>query len=113
MVPMLERDFQTQVIDWAHTFGWHVAAFRPARTAHGYRTAVQGDGSGWPDLTLVHPEAGVWFRELKCGRNKLDPEQEAWGRRLLDAGADWEVWRDSDWPSIATALAHGRALSVL
>lgn len=111
---MDERQFQSAVIDAAHTFGWMVAAFRPAQTAHGWRTPVQGDGKGWPDLVLVHPERRlVWFRELKVGkRAKLDPAQRRWAEVLDDAGANWLVWRPDFWPEIIHQLSGGKATAL-
>lgn len=56
--------------EWADTFlgaarinGWTCAHFRPARTEHGWRTAVQADGAGFPDWVLVRER--VIFVELK------------------------------------------------
>jgi hypothetical protein len=104
-----ETEFEQAIVDLAHTFGWKVAAFRPAQTGKGWRTPVKYDGKGFPDLTLVHPVRGVIFRELKVGYRSLEPEQEAWGSALVESGADWAVWRDRDWDAIVAFLTDGRA----
>jgi hypothetical protein len=44
-----EAAFTDAVIELARLGGWRVAHFRPARTASGWRTPVQGDGAGFPD----------------------------------------------------------------
>jgi len=93
---MTERDLQAWVIVLARLLGWRVAHFRPARTAHGWRTPVAGDGAGFPDLVLVG-HGRVLFRELKAGRGRLRPEQEAWLSALRSSGADAEVWTEADW----------------
>jgi hypothetical protein len=92
-IPALERDYQTTILGAAKILGWRSAHFRPARTAHGWRTAVEGDGKGFPDLLLVHPAAGfVWFIEVKRDDNrKLDTDQEAWRMALIMAGAVHKV----------------------
>lgn len=113
---MTERELQAAIIDLAHSFGWFVAAFRPAQTQRGnWVTPVQGDGAGWPDLVLVHPGEGtILYRELKVGKGKLDPRQEVWQGRLFNAGGDVGVWRDTDWPrAILVELSHGRARAAL
>ena len=97
------------MLDTAKAFGWLRAHFRPALTKNGWRTAVSGDGKGFPDLVLVHPEVGAVFRELKRDKTKLDPDQEAWGAALTASGADWGVWRPRDWPTVLTFLSRGRA----
>ena len=88
-IPALERDYQRTILGAAKATGWRTAHFRPGRTAHGWRTAVEGDGSGFPDLLLVHPQAGfVWFVEIKRDDNKrLREEQEEWRLDLIAAGA--------------------------
>jgi VRR-NUC domain len=105
-----EAEFTTQVIATARMFGWTTAHFRPALTKHGWRTAVQGDGKGFPDLVLLHVERGeLWFRELKVGKGRPTDEQRAWGEQLAAAGQDFAVWRDTDWDAIVVELSAGRA----
>jgi hypothetical protein len=88
-IPALERDYQRTILGAAKVLGWRSAHFRPGRTAHGWRTAVEGDGAGFPDLLLVHPAAGfVWFVEVKRDDNRiLRPDQNAWRLALIAAGA--------------------------
>jgi hypothetical protein len=65
------------VIEAAHVYGWRCAHFRPARTRHGWRTAVAADGAGFPDLVLIHPgRREIIARELKAsGLAKPSREQ--------------------------------------
>lgn len=105
-----ENEFTAQVIQLAQACGWRVAHFRPARTATGWRTAVQGDGKGFPDLVLAHKERGrVIFAELKVGNNKPSPEQNDWLQTLaavsISAGVSVYLWTPDDWPEIERELA--------
>lgn len=101
-----ERDFQRQVIGFAKLRGWLVAHFRPARTASGgWRTPVQADGAGFPDLLMVHPARGVLLAvELKVGRNAATDAQVRWLEAFRAAGVRAEVWTPDQWPQIEEAL---------
>ena len=59
---MTEDELLTAVLELAKFAGWRVCHFRPARTAMGWKTAIQGH-KGWPDLAYrtvpVLPE--VWL----------------------------------------------------
>lgn len=98
---MTEDDLLTAVIDLAHLFGLTVAHFRPARVVdrrtgrETWRTPVQADGKGYPDLTIVGP-GGVLFRELKSATGTLSPEQRIWIYKLDEADADIGTWRPED-----------------
>jgi hypothetical protein len=82
------------ILQAAPILGWRTAHFRPARTARGWRTAVAGDGKGFPDLVAVHPVAHrVVFVELKAHKGKLAAAQESWAAWLIQAGAEWCVVR--------------------
>ncbi len=87
MAPLLElgklseAEWQKQVIDLAHVYGWTVAHFRPARTAHGWRTPVSADGKGFPDLVLVRHDELI-FLELKSDTGRLSNEQKDWLEKL-------------------------------
>ena len=93
-----ERDFTTKVIDRAKARGWKVFHPRPARTAHGWRTAGQGTPQGFPDLSLAQ-DGVVLFVELKSQKGKLTDEQKDWLHHTNGA-----AWRPQDWPAICDVL---------
>lgn len=100
---MTEAELVDSVIDLAQRLGFLVAHFRPAMLADGrYRTAVQGDGKGFPDLVLVRDSSPrLLFAECKSETGKLTVEQEEWIRRLRLAHFKAAVclWRPRDWLS--------------
>jgi hypothetical protein len=104
---MTERTLQTGIIDLARFLGFKVAHFRPAIDRGRWRTAVSGDGVGFPDLVLVGHDR-VLYREVKVGRNRLSPEQTAWRDALIAAGCDFEVWTEADWPTRIRAQLERR-----
>jgi len=105
-----EKDFLGQVIDLAHIFGWRVAHFRPAKTERGWRTAVQADGAGFPDLVMTRKDKGMcYFIELKSSEGKLSPEQEEWVYELQvvaenSLGVCYFCWKPGDFDEIKEAL---------
>ena len=106
--PITEAAWMDWVVELAHWHGWVVAHFRPARTAHGWRTAVGYDGKGWPDCQFVHPTRHlVLYREIKTDSGRLDTDQQRWGDWLTQAGADWAVWRPRDRDSVVATLTDG------
>lgn len=120
---MTEKDLQAGIIDLAKRLRWTVAHFRPARvacekcagkgwvaalggsirckackgTTFSWRTPVEADGAGFPDLVLVRDR--VIFAELKVSKRKLRPEQQAWRQSLIDAGAEYYVWTEKEYNS--------------
>jgi VRR-NUC domain len=99
-----EAAFTATVLELARVLGWRVVHFRPARTARGWRTPVQGDGAGFPDVVLVKPPR-VIFAELKSDTGTVSPQQRAW----LDAlgrcpGVEAHVWRPRDLREIEASL---------
>lgn len=99
-----EAGFTAAVLDLAKLHGWRSAHFRPAMTAHGWRTPVQGDGKGFPDLVLVRGPR-IIFAELKAAKGRLSDEQEAWLADLRGTPAEVYVWRPDDWDAIVQILA--------
>lgn len=96
MNAMTEDDLLRTVLDMAKRMGVMTAHFRRAQSQTGrWLTAVQGDGKGYPDLTIVG-KGGVLFRELKAAKGALKPEQKAWLAALEEAGADVGTWRPAD-----------------
>ncbi|MEN6370511.1 MAG: VRR-NUC domain-containing protein [Armatimonadota bacterium] len=104
--PIKEDPFQQQVIDLAHYLGWTVAHFRPALTKKGWRTPVQADGKGFPDLVLVRER--VIYAELKSDTNKPSPDQRDWLDKLNLAEQEVYIWRPRDWDEIAEVLRSRR-----
>jgi hypothetical protein len=103
-VALKERDWQKQVIDLARLCGWHIAHFRPARTEHGWRTPVQADGQGYPDLTMVR-RGELIFAELKADKGRLTKKQEDWLEKLGGVpGIKVRVWRPSDFDQVVEEL---------
>ncbi len=120
-----EEEFQKNTIVEFKAAGWHVSRFRPARvlcwSCHGksasccvckgsgftFKTPVEVDGAGWPDLFAAHEErACCLFVELKSETGRLSEDQVKWQRILLACGQDHRVWRPRDWPEIV-AVARG------
>ena len=100
-----EAEFQRQVLQLARYCGWRRAHFRVARTAKGWRTAVEGDGAGFPDLILIHAQRGrLIVAELKRDGEAPTAEQQAWLMAWAEVGAETFVWRPADWPAIQQIL---------
>lgn len=97
---MSEDDFQHRVIDYARAHGWKVVHYRPARTAQGYRTPLQGD-RGCPDLILAR-KGTVLLVELKKWNGTTSLDQLSWLKHL---GSHARLWRPADWPAIEQELA--------
>src|SRR5262245_31539583 len=102
---MTEREFQRQVIELAKLCGFRVAHFRPARTARGWRTPVEGDGAGFPDLVLLRG-AVLLVAELKSDTGTLTPAQSGWLSAFAEAGVLAYVWAPRDWEHIKRVLAR-------
>lgn len=108
-----EHDFTNQVLQLAKLYGWRSAHFRPARTAKGWRTAVSGDGKGFPDLILVKGQRLI-VAELKMARGKWTIEQMDWMKAFENAGVKVFCWRPDDFEEIKKILgdrSYGFAIS--
>lgn len=81
-----EAECTTTIVEAAQLLGYRVAHFRPARTMHGWRTALQGD-AGWPDLAIVG-HGRIFVVELKRRGGKVTDDQQAW-IDALDAAGVW------------------------
>jgi hypothetical protein len=103
---MTEADLQKLIIQAAQLYGWRVSHFRPALTAKGWRTAVEGH-AGFPDLVLAR--AGVVIvAELKTERGKLTAAQAVWREALGDC---YRLWRPHDIGAILSEL-RGRSVGL-
>ena len=91
---MTESELLSVVLETAALFGWRTAHFRPAMTTHGWRTAVSGDGKGFPDLVLVRGhrllaielEVGPRHRDRRPGRLARGAPSSGQRPRLAAAG---------------------------
>ena len=100
-----EDDLKARVIQTAGLYGWRVCHFRPARTAKGWRTPIEGD-AGLPDLVLAR-DGRVLLVELKSARGKPTDDQVLWLEALGDHGRLWspKQWDDG---TIHTELRRTR-----
>lgn len=94
---MSEDELKKSVLDLCKLLHLRTAHFRPAMTSKGYRTPVEGDGKGWPDLIICGKR--LIIRELKQQAKYPSPDQRLWIAALTVAGVDVAVWKPSDWAS--------------
>ena len=73
------------------------------RDSNAFVTAVQGDGKGFPDLTMVRGER-LAFAELKAENGRVSPDQRTW-LESLSLVAEVYVWKPSHWNEIEEVLA--------
>lgn len=105
MKPPSEAEFLKAVLALARLRGWVCLHVRPARTNKGWRTPLQGDGVGFPDLLCVRPNTGsLLVAELKSDRGRLTPEQQVWLDAFHAAGVEAHIWRPKAWKLIERAL---------
>lgn len=106
---MSEAAWQKRVTDTLDLYGWKWCHYRPARTAKGWRTPLEGH-AGCPDL-IIAGYGSVFIVELKTDdrASKLTADQQSW----IDVGGNHAaVWRPADWPFVLRFLqAHYDAVS--
>ena len=83
---MTEAEFQQQVIDAAHLFGWRHLHVRKS-IGKGKRWTTTTNVVGWPDLLLWKPGRPFVALELKVPPNKPTAEQLDVLASLRAAGA--------------------------
>ena len=100
-----EDDFQPQVIDLAHIYGFRHMHVR--RTIGKGRRWVTGTSCvGWPDLVLWAPRTTrIIFAELKTETGKVSVEQALVLTELATAGGHVHVWRPRDFDAIVACLS--------
>lgn len=101
---MTEAELLEGVLKLARMYGWRVAHFRPCQTGRGWRTPVQADGAGFPDLVMVRGSR-IIVAELKRELGPSTDAQVAWLLAFEDAGVAAYTWRPSGIPEIAEVLA--------
>ena len=116
-----EKAWQSQVIQLARWHKWKAVHFRPARvvceychrqgcnrckgSGYVFRTAVEGDGKGFPDTILARPPRLI-IAELKKDTAKLiDPDQIQWLAWLSQCpGVETYIWRPKDYDEVERLL---------
>lgn len=94
---LTEKQFQQQIVDMARILGW--------RTYHNLYAI--GSDPGYPDLTLVHPQYGVLWLELKGSKGRVSPAQEAWIADLRAAGQQAHIVYPGDFDAVTVMLQGG------
>ena len=103
-IPMLEKDFQKQVIELARRYGWKVQHSKTVQLASGrHMTPIDGD-KGFPDLVLCHRSHGTVFAELKSMKGRFSTEQISWLTDLQLSGQRVYCWRPDDLQDIIQVL---------
>lgn len=96
---MSENELLAAVLDLAKLYGWRTLHIRPARTEKGWRSPVQGDGKGFPDIFAIRGD-DILAVELKGVRGNVTNDQQAWLRAFLPHIVNnTQVWRPADWES--------------
>jgi hypothetical protein len=93
---MSEAQLQSAIIELAHALGYRAAHFRPALTSKGWRTPVSADGKGFPDLNIIG-KGRVIYIECKSEKGQQSPEQLQWEQAIRESGAEYFLFRPSDW----------------
>jgi len=101
-IPVTERDFSAQIEDLLRIYNWVWCHFRPARTKHGWVTALSGY-PGFPDYFAVKEGVMLIF-ELKSDKGKVTEYQRLWHDELKKAGKEVLIFRPGDIEEIARIL---------
>ena len=108
---LTHEQWQQQVIDAAHLFGWQHLHVRRTR-GRGSAWTTSTNRKGWPDLFLWHARHGFAAIELKVGRDTATPEQLEVLHELDAAGARTLVAYPSDWDAVERLLRGDRQAAV-
>jgi len=101
---LTEKVLQDNILEVAKLFRWRRAHFRPARTKHGWRTPVQADGKGFPDLILVKPPRLI-IAEVKRQDTYPNEYQREWLEDFAGLGCvEVYTWKPQDWDDIVSIL---------
>jgi hypothetical protein len=67
LATLTEKEWQAQVVAWAHRAGWRVYHVADSRRS----------AAGFPDLVLVRPPQ-ILLVELKTIKGRISPQQRIW-----------------------------------
>ena len=104
---VLENQLLDAVLALAKVYGFRTVHWRAAKTAHGWRTPVQGDGKGWPDLLLVKGRR-IIAAELKIGTAEGLHRNSVSGSRCSRAPVSRHISGDRQICSASPTLWRGR-----
>lgn len=97
-----EDEFKNELIKALKLYRWRVHHCRPARAPSGkWSTPIQGH-SGFPDIVAVRDRV-LWVELKKIGEY-LKPEQKLWRDAIVGTGAEYYLWRPSDWDEIGRVI---------
>lgn len=102
-----EAGWMTTVAEFAMLNGFKVVHIRPARVKGGWRTPVQWDGAGLPDLLCFRPSDGRRVAiETKVAGRRLTPWQRDWMAWLAACGFECHVFdaHRTDWREVEKVL---------
>jgi len=103
-----EKDFSSAIEDLLDILGYKWCHFRPARTEHGWRTALSGH-KGMLDYIAVKDGRFLVF-ELKSDTGKVSSEQQDWIDKLKNCkGIECYVWRPADWNELVRIMQGGNS----
>lgn len=102
-----EAEWQEQVVQLAHLYGWECLHVRRSIGRRGGKSAYQTTTSikGWPDLYMWRPGEHIAV-ELKREKGRLTEEQRTCLRGLANAGVRVFVWRPSDLDEVQRVLGR-------
>lgn len=101
-----EAQFMQAVVDMARWHQWRVFHPRTVRTITGHHLTAYTGHAGFPDLVLASKD-GVIFAELKTQKGRPSNHQQLWRAALEAGGAEYYLWRPSDWWDIEKRLRKG------
>ena len=104
MIEPSHAEWQQQVIDLAHLYGWSHLHVRRS-IGKGKRWVTTTNIIGWPDLLLWRAGRGFVAVELKVGRDVATAEQVAVLASLAAAGARSIVAYPADLAALQAVLA--------
>ena len=100
---MTHEELVMNIAHAAQALGFKVAGFRCVRVQRRngqvyYETPVRFDGTGWPDLILLHKASTRRLAvEVKVKKDFLKPEQIDWLEVMDSCGFECYEWREGDW----------------
>ena len=101
-----EADYQATIVQTATLAGWYCHAERPATTANGTRTHIQGH-AGWPDLCLVRGTRALFLELKRRPGGRVTAGQVSWQERLIAAGLDARVvWLPDELDALLAELTE-------